>query len=866
MASTTERVSLAVNGTPVTVESSATTPLMHVLRDELGLKGVRVGCSIGECGSCTVLVDGAAVKSCLTQVGDVAGTTVTTPEGLGTPDAPHPVQCAFLDEQAAQCGYCINGMIMKVAAEVGRGGCRDVAAAREALDEHICRCGTHSSILRAAVRAAGAPVEDDTLAVVPADDGLTPPMPTELPPLVARERTVGRWLRLAADGSVEVLAGKVEIGQGILEAMRRTVASQLGLPVERVRTVTADTTSVVNLMHTAGSNSTDEGIVPLAWAARALARLVREATGDTPAAADLGELAAGGGLDGDVTLDDRPDWAALGALGPSPRHDLAPKITGAPGFVHDLTLPGMAHVRSLLPPTLAHEPTQVPDLDAFAAAHGLIAVLRDGNLLLVAGSSDIAALRGVNALAREITWKGPEASDPSDVHALLRTLPSEPFVARADDGVDAVLADHEVVRATFTKPYEAHASVSASAAVALTQDGVTTVWSHTQSPFPLRDEIALLLDVAPEQVVLRHADGPGCYGSNGADDAASIAAVASAAMPGVPVRYQHTMDDEFGWDPLGPAMVADVEVAVDASGHVVGWRNRTWTDAHFTRPVGTGDRLLAAWLRADAPPPGWGGPHEGGTRDSIPYYDVGPVDAVANHVRGPIRTGALRSLASYFHVYGVETLMDELAERAGRDPVAFRLEHLTDPRGRRVLELCAERAGWTPRVGPSGRGLGIAFARYKATKGYVATAVEATVDAERGAVRADRVVVVCDAGTVIDPAGLRQQLEGATIQSLSRVLHEEIHLAGGTVRERGLATYPVLRFHEVPRIEVVLVDRPGFPPIGAGESATPTLAPALANAIDDAVGIRLRDLPITPARMEARLLAMDEGEMARVRL
>ena len=877
-----EPLGLTVNGAAVEVRVRESAALMYVLRDELGMKGVRAGCTIGECGSCTVLIDGAPRRSCLTQVGEVTGSSIVTAEGLGTPDAPHPVQCAFLDEQAAQCGYCVNGMIMTVAAEVAQGRCTDRTAAQHALEEHICRCGTHERILRAAVRAAGGDVGDDGPVFVDPADGLSPER-LEPPAILVKEPRIDRWLGITVDGRIEIRSPKVEIGQGILDAMRRMVAAQLGLEPHETVVRRTSTAWAVDLSHTAGSNSVDEGGVAMAHAAVALRRILfaraSERLGEDVAtlrldvdgvhggsgSVTLTELAAGG-LDDEVLPSDVPDWTLPAMRVARPREDLREKLTGAPAYVQDLDLDGMVHVRALLPPTYHDELVELPDLDEFTREQGVDAVHRDGRLLLVIAATEIDAIRGVNALRREVVWRTPDAKDHPDVPALLRSLPSEPYVARVEGDVDGALAAGRTLNASYDKPYESHAPMSPSAALALVEDGVLRVWSQTQSPFPLRAELATLVGLPVEQVVVEHVDGPGCYGMSGADDAAAIAAVAAIARPGTPIRYQHSIDDEFGWDPHGAGMTSDLVASLDEHDRITAFRSRTWTDDHLSRPDGRGDRLMPAWLREQAAERPWTGPHEGGARDTIPYYDVPALDVVSNYVRGPLRTGALRSLGSYFNVFAIESFMDELAEAAGKDPVAFRLEHLTDPRARRVVEVLAERCGWEPRVGPSGRGLGIAFARYKALKAYAAQAVEVDFDAERGTFAVSRIWIVADAGTVVDPVGLRHQFEGATIQSLSRATREELHLARGTVRERDLSSYPVIRFPEIPPIDLAIIDRTGFAPLGAGESGTPALSAALANAIDDAVGIRVRQLPITPARIEQRMLTLDESEMARVRL
>jgi nicotinate dehydrogenase subunit B len=378
--------------------------------------------------------------------------------------------------------------------------------------------------------------------------------------------------------------------------------------------------------------------------------------------------------------------------------------------------------------------------------------------------------------------------------------------------------------------------------------------------------LATFLAVEESRLTVRHADGPGCYGHNAADDAAALAAVAARAVPGCPVRFQFSVEDEFAWEPYGSAMLADLEASLDQSGHIIGWRHRTLTDTHSARPRGQGNALFPSWLRQAALPRPWAGPGEGGARNIVPLYDLPAVEAIADHVRTPLRTSSLRSLGAFFNVFAIESFMDELAEVAGRDPLAFRLQHLPDDRARAVLETAAEIAGWTPHVGPSGRGQGLALARYKGDKAYVAQVVDAEIDPDSGQTRVHRVVVVCDAGVVVNPDGLRNQLEGGTIQGLSRALHEELIVDGRGIHSRNWPTYPVLRFGQVPEVDVVLLDRSAYPPLGAGEAATPPAPAALANAIDDQIGVRLRTLPFTPERARQRLMDMSEEEVGRVLL
>ncbi|WP_020573994.1 molybdopterin cofactor-binding domain-containing protein [Actinopolymorpha alba] len=847
-----------VNGVPVELDVDPDTPLVFVLRNDLRLHGVRAGCAIGECGACVVLVDGRPQRSCQTPLSAVAGTTVTTPEGLGTPDRPHPVQQAFLDEQAAQCGYCLNGIIMTTAGLLQREPAPDESAIQAALAEHLCRCGTHHRILRAIRGLAGRNgdgvngASESGMTVTRTDDAQPAQgevdTETAIPAALRAASHVEDWIRDLPDGRVEVLAGRVELGQGVRTAFAQIVAAELNLPVDQIEVRSAATDATPDEGYTAGSASLEQGGAALARAAAAYRRLRAEGRPPT----------------GPIQPADRPRWSGGPVGEPVPRTDLRPKLTGAPAYAHDLDLPGLRFARALLPPT--YDACLVDlDTDAARALPGVEALVRDGNLVVVVARREDEAVRAVGRLGRTARWDEPRGQDrPPRTKApalVLQPVVEEPGVAAA---LDAGLATGRRVHASYAKPYEAHASMAPSSATARVDPDGITVWTHSQGVYPLRRELAALLGEDEERLTVRHVDGPGCYGHNGADDAAGFAVLAARAVPGHPVRFQFSVQDEFGWEPYGPAMQADLDASLDPAGRVTAWRHRIRTDTHTARPHGTGDRLVAAWLRAGGPARPWSGGGEGGVRSAEPIYDLPARDIVGEYTRGPLRTSALRSLGAYFNTFAIESFMDELAEAAGADPVAFRLAHLSDPRARAVLEMAAERAGWRPRVGPSGRGQGVAVARYKNSKAFVAHVLDVEVDPDSGAVGVRRVVTACDAGVVVNPDGLRNQIEGGILQGLSRALHEEVRVGPEGVESRDWTSYPVLRFSEVPLLEVVLLNRPGHPPLGAGEASTPPTPAALANAVDDAVGIRMRTLPLTPERLRARLESLTEEELARV--
>jgi CO/xanthine dehydrogenase Mo-binding subunit len=432
-----------------------------------------------------------------------------------------------------------------------------------------------------------------------------------------------------------------------------------------------------------------------------------------------------------------------------------------------------------------------------------------------------------------------------------------------------VPAGATAVSAEYTRPYQAHASMGPSCAVAQFDDGKLQVWCHSQGVFPLRGDLAKALRMPPASITVAHREGAGCYGHNGADDVALDAALVARALPGVPVRLQWMREDEFSAEPLGSPMVIQLKGAVEG-GKVVDWQHELWSYTHSTRPGDPdGANLLAAWQIENPLPPGPSRnlpqPSGGGDRNAVPLY-VFPRQKVTNHLLldQPIRTSALRTLGAYANVFAAECFLDELAGAAGADPVAFRLAHLEDPRGRAVIERVASMANWqaTPAVdtretrrvasGPL-RGRGIAFSKYKNLAVYCAVIAEVLVDPRSGEVRVTQAWAAADAGLVVNPDGLRNQIEGGMVQSTSWTLHEAFPHDERQLTARNWPDYPILRFPEVPRVEVTLINRPEERPLGVGEgSQGPTVA-AIANAFAQATGRRLRDLPFTPERVKARL-------------
>jgi CO/xanthine dehydrogenase Mo-binding subunit len=424
---------------------------------------------------------------------------------------------------------------------------------------------------------------------------------------------------------------------------------------------------------------------------------------------------------------------------------------------------------------------------------------------------------------------------------------------RDPDGAAATLAAH------YRKPYQMHASIGPSAALAQFERDSLTVWSHSQGVSVLRHTLAQALDMKADQIHVIHAEGPGCYGHNGADDAALDAALLARAVPGAPVLVQWMREDEHAWEPYAPAMCVDLRASLDGAGRVIDWNHEVLSYSHMGRPlpVRNHSNLLAAWHREAALPPLPSAPrfepHAGIHRNADPYYAFERRRVVKHFVeRSPLRVSSTRGLGAFANVFAIESFMDELALRAGRDPLEFRLAHLADERAKAVLQAAAERAGWR-KPGGSGCGQGLAFARYKNEKCYAAVVVELEVDPQSGAIRLLRATVAADAGEIVDPDGLANQLEGGFVQAASWTLVEQVRFDDTRVTSRDWAAYPILRFSEIPEIDTVLIDRPGTPFLGAGEATQGPTPAAIANAVAHATGRRLRELPLMPARVASAL-------------
>ncbi len=705
--------------------------------------------------------------------------------------------------------------------------------------------------------------------VSPPPNGAEPPGP---PGSLEDAPFLDSWIRIDAESRITVFTGKVEFGQGIKTALRQVAAEELKVGPEEIQLVTADTARTPDEGFTAGSQTMQNSGTAIRHAS-AQVREILIAEAARRFDVEPGELRAEAGQIvmpgrdpvpyGEIVTDQLlhvragpesqltipSEYQVIGQ--PFQRVDIPAKVTGEVAYVHDLRLDGMVHARVVRPPSQSAELVEV-DTAAVEAMPGVVSVLRDGDYLAVVAEREFQAIAAMRRLAEVAQWREePNLPDQTRLPEVLESLERDVGTV-AEEGSPEFSGD--VYEATFTRPYQMHASMGPSCAVALANDEGVTVWSHTQGSYPDREAIAEMLGMPLEEVRVIHMEGAGCYGHNGADDAAADAALIATAIPGRPVRVQWMREQEHAWEPYGPAMMTKMRATLDENGRISNWAYDLWSNVHSTRPGGA-PSLLAARHRADSvtlPPPRLNISQAGnGDRNANPPYVI-PNKQVFWHFLPdmPLRVSALRALGAYANVFSIESFMDELAMAAGTDPVEFRLQHLEDPRARDVVELAAERFGWSSEQLPRGRGRGFGFARYKTLAAYCAVAMEMDVNPETGRSRVVRAVSAIDSGEVVNPDGIRNQTEGGIIQSSSWTLYEAVTFDDTRITSIDWSTYPIMRFRDVPEtVEVHIIDRPGEPYLGTGEAAQGPAAAAVGNAISNAIGTRIYDIPLTRQRV-----------------
>ena len=695
-------------------------------------------------------------------------------------------------------------------------------------------------------------------------------------PLDAGE--VDGLLAIHADGSVTLYTSKVDVGTGVRIAFAQMAAEELGVAPSRVSVIEGDTATCPDQGGTGGSTGLVRGGTEIraaaATARRALlqmgaAQLNRPAGDLTIADGQVRPRAGGAGVGIGTLIGDRrfamkvdrnapltPPSQHVAIGKPLLRPDVPAKCTGRHVYVQDFTLPGMLHGRIVRPPAIGATLVSVDE----SSLRGIpdVRVVRVGHFLAVAAKDEWAAVRAATAL--KATWSPASESLPGheglDRFSRNAPLERDQEIVSKGDAKSAARGAAKTLSATYFWPFQSHASLGPSCAVAdVRTDGTATVWSASQGTHGLRANLSKVFGIPQDKLRVVFLDGSGSYGTNGGDHVAADALLLSKTI-GQPVRVQWMRHDEHGWDPKGPQQLLDVRAALDAGGRIVSWETEMWVPN-----AAPGARAL---LSADAA--GMQQEHGTGsgaiTQNGDPPYAVENVRVVAHLIKDtPLQLSNLRAPGKIANVFAVEGFTDELAAAAGVDPVEFRLKRLSDPRAIDAITRTASAFRWDARTSPNPRarqgnllvGRGIAYMRYKQMENYVAMAMEVAVNPSTGQIQVRRVTCAHDCGLIVNPDGLRNQVEGCIVQTLSRALHEEVTFDRSRVTSVDWVSYPILRFPEAPAVEVILIDRPNEPLVGAGEAATAPVAAALANAVFDATGVRLRTVPFTPARVKAAL-------------
>ena len=698
----------------------------------------------------------------------------------------------------------------------------------------------------------------------------------KLPVSLAANPKLSSWVRFADNGRVAISPGKVEIGQGIVTALAQIAADELDVGIGRIEMIRASTAMSPNEGVTSGSLSIQQSGRALrhvcAEVRQRFLRAASERLGVDVSLLDVDdgtisgpgnvrtsywELAADVSLDHDATADAHAKSIAKRSVAGHSVHrvDIPDKVFARPRFIHDFAFPGLLHGRVLRPEISGGKLIAV-DEEAARAVSGLVAIVRDGGFAGVVADTEAVADAALKALHKGARWSaGEPLPDEDDLASFMKSQPVETSIIDTRTAEPA-RKPAQTLRRQYTRPYIAHASIAPSCAIAQWDGDRVHVRTHSQGVYLLRADLALVLQLPAENIVVEHMEGAGCYGHNAADDVALDAVLLAKAADGRPVRVQWSHHDEMSHAPFGAAMAIEIEADLDADNEIVGWRHAIWSNGHAARPGrATQPALLAATEIATPyprmisinPPAANGG---GGDRNSVPLYDF-PAWTITSHrlLTMPVRTSALRTLGAQGNVFAIESLLDEIAALRGEDPVAFRLRHLRDERARAVINAAARRAGWKPKKRP-GLGHGVGFARYKNMGAYCAAIaeIEGTDD-----IHVRRLTLAIDVGEAINPDGVINQIEGGAIQATSWVLKERVRFDRSRITSTSWTDYPILTFSEVPAVDVEIIQRPEIEPVGAGEAAHGPVTAAIANAVHDCLGVRVRDLPITREKIIAAM-------------
>ena len=696
-----------------------------------------------------------------------------------------------------------------------------------------------------------------------------------IPTSLQANPSLDRWVSFTRDQRVRIGFGKVEYGQGAMTALAQIGAEELGIGLARVDVMPLSTETAPDEGMTVGSMSIEtSGASVRAACAEVRALFLEEAARRLDCA--LTELDID---DGVFVRHGKPTNESYWTLAPkvslaraatgeapskpsdhytivgtnAPRFDLAPKVFGA-AFLHDMRMPGMLHARVLRQPGSRAQLVAFDEPAIRRAAGGEITFVRDENFVAILSEREPVASAALAVAEHNAKWDGARSLDAELSEAA--SLTAMPSTDHSEGAPEPAPSNRRKHAATYSRPYIAHGSIGPSCSIARFENGHLTVWTHAQHVYPLRAWLARITGLASEKITVHHAQGAGCYGHNGSDDASFDAATIALRVPGRPIRVQWRREDEFAHEPVGTAMQINLSAELDDDGTIADYATEIWNGPH----VGRGRSLVEAALpREEADPSSAPNPmamlarFSGGRLNAIPSYALSSTRITEHVVKPPVRTSSLRALGGSVNTYAGECFIDELAEIAGEDALAYRLRMISDPRGKRVLERVATMAAWSRRgIAGSGHGLGLGYDRHRDRGAYVAVAVELEADEE---VRLKQMWCAVDCGLIINPDGAKNQIEGGMIMGASWALKEQVRLEGDGIASRSWSAYPILRFDEVPPVEIDLINVREAPSYGAGEISSGPAMAAIGNALAHALGARVRDLPFTRERIAQALLA-----------
>ena len=681
---------------------------------------------------------------------------------------------------------------------------------------------------------------------------------------------VDSYLAIGPDGRITVYSGKVDLGTGVRTALTQIVADELYVPLDHVTVIQGDTLLTPDQGPTYGSLSIQNGGAQLRRAAATARRALLEKAaiklntdvstlsirdglvispsgGKVPFGSLVGGNTLSLKLDASAPLKSPADFKLVGK--PVPRLDIPDKVTGRFTFMQDFKRPGMLHGRVIMPAALgatlvSYDESTIRDIP------DVVKVVRIENFLGVVARSEWGAIKAARQLSVKWTaWNGLPVQAQIWEHVRSTKILKDDITSNNGDAASAFAAAPRKLAATYNFAIHTHGSIGPSCAVAEFKDGKLTCWTASQSTHNLRKQLAAMLGVTDENVRCIYIDGAGCYGRNAHEDAAGDAALLARAV-GQPVRVQWMRADEHGWDPKGPPTMLDMRAGLDAGGKILAWESELFIPnggAGFVALVGADHAGLNSLGQLS---PG------GVTNDLAIPYTIPNVKTTAHRLEStPFKPSWIRSPGRMQNTFANESFFDEVAAASGADPLQLRLQYLHDARGAEVLERLAVLSSWRQRPKPDRQGeivigRGLAFVKYELVRTYVGVVAEVQVNTKSGEISAKRFYVAHDCGQIINPDGLRNQIEGNVVQTVSRVLKEEVSFDRSMVTSLDWGTYPIVTFPEVPEVTIDLIDRPNEVPWGAGEPSAAVVPAAVANAVFDAIGVRLRSVPFTPAKVK----------------